>query len=84
MARPASPVASSWVGRLLRNILLCIVPVWLVWMALTPLYNRFVITAAENHAKFTCGRRPSPRSSARDWGTAGAAEHPTSPATSTG
>lgn len=38
----------SWAGRLIRNVLLWIVPVWLVWMAVTPFYNRFVITAAEN------------------------------------
>jgi hypothetical protein len=50
MARPASrpPVRRSWAGRLIRNILLWIVPVWLVWMAITPVYNRFLATAAEN------------------------------------
>jgi hypothetical protein len=50
MARPASTatVRRSWAGRLIRNILLWIVPVWLIWMALTPLYNRFLATAGEN------------------------------------
>jgi hypothetical protein len=50
MARKASPpqVRRSWAGRLIRNILLWIVPVWLVWTVLTPVYNRFVKTAAEN------------------------------------
>ena len=38
----------NWAGRLIRNVLLWIVPVWLVWMAVTPFYNRFVTTAAEN------------------------------------
>jgi hypothetical protein len=46
----APPVArrSSWAGRLIRNVLLWIVPVWLVWMAITPVYNRFLATAGEN------------------------------------
>lgn len=50
MARKASPEPNrrNWAGRLMRNILLWIVPVWLVWVVLTPGYNRFVITAAEN------------------------------------
>ncbi len=38
----------SWAGRLIRNILLIILPVWLVWTVLTPGYNRFLMTAAEN------------------------------------
>ncbi len=50
MARQASPAAgrSSWAGRLIRNILLWLAPVWLVWMLVTPLYNRFLATATEN------------------------------------
>jgi hypothetical protein len=44
----ALPRQTSWAGRLIRNIVLWIVPVWLVWMLLTPLYNRFLIRAAEN------------------------------------
>lgn len=45
---PLAASRSSWAGRLIRNVLLCIVPVWLVWMAITPFYNQFVTTAAEN------------------------------------
>lgn len=50
MARQASAVTArpSWAGRLIRNIVLWIVPVWLVWMLLTPVYNRFLTRAAEN------------------------------------
>ena len=54
MARTAAPAASTaarrstWAGRLIRNILLWLVPAWLVWMLITPLYNRFLATAAEN------------------------------------
>lgn len=50
MARKASPPRDrrSWAGRLIRNILLWIVPVWLIWTVLTPVYNRFLKTAAEN------------------------------------
>lgn len=50
MARKASPPQNrrSWAGRLILNILLWIVPVALVWMLLTPGYNRFLKTAAEN------------------------------------
>ncbi len=50
MARKPSPERDrrSWAGRLIRNILLWIVPVWLVWMVLTPVYNQFLKTAAEN------------------------------------
>jgi hypothetical protein len=55
MARQATQAAappvvrrSSWAGRLIRNVLLWIVPVWLVWMAITPIYNRFLATAGEN------------------------------------
>jgi hypothetical protein len=50
MARKASPPEDrrSWAGRLIRNILLWIVPAALVWMLLTPGYNRFLKTAAEN------------------------------------
>lgn len=50
MARKAPPGRDrrSWAGRLIRNILLWIVPVWLVWTVVTPAYNRFLKTAAEN------------------------------------
>lgn len=38
----------SWAGRLVRNILLWLLPAWAAWMLLTPVYNRFLLTAAEN------------------------------------
>lgn len=38
----------SWAGRLVRNILLWMLPAWAAWMLLTPVYNRFLLTAAEN------------------------------------
>ncbi len=50
--KEAPPVRrSSWAGRLVRNILLWILPVWAVWTLATPLYNRFLATAAENVLK---------------------------------
>ena len=50
MARKAPPVQGrrNWAGRLIRNILLWIVPAGLVWLALTPLYNRILMRAGEN------------------------------------
>lgn len=38
----------SWAGRLARNALLWLLPVWAMWALLTPFYNRFLITASEN------------------------------------
>lgn len=38
----------SWAGRLVRNVLLWTIPAWAAWMLLTPVYNRFLLTAAEN------------------------------------
>jgi len=38
----------SWAVRLIRNVLLWILPVWAVWALATPVYNRFLATAAEN------------------------------------
>ena len=35
-------------GRFLRGVLLWLLPVWLLWAAFTPFYNRFLLTAAEN------------------------------------
>ena len=50
MARKAPPARNrrTWAGRLIRNILLWIVPAGLVWLALTPLYNRLLTRAGEN------------------------------------
>lgn len=55
-ARRASQRTSqrgSWAGRLVRNVLLWLVPVWLVWFLLTPFYNRFLLTASENLLQLT-------------------------------
>ena len=38
----------SWAGRLVRNVLLWLLPAWAAWMLLTPVYNPFLLTAAEN------------------------------------
>lgn len=35
-------------SRLVRNLLLWLVPVTLIWLLITPFYNRFLITAGEN------------------------------------
>ncbi len=40
--------ASSWTLRLVRNVLLWLVPMGLVWVLITPFYNRFLETAAGN------------------------------------
>lgn len=47
--RPAArPAPRSWAGRLIRNVLLALVPVWIVWSLLTPVYNRFLLISARN------------------------------------
>jgi len=38
----------SWTGRLVRNVLLWTIPAWAVWTLLLPVYNPFLLTAAEN------------------------------------
>jgi hypothetical protein len=38
----------TWAGRLIRNALLWLVPVWAVWALATPFYNLFLLTATEN------------------------------------
>ncbi|MEA2561032.1 MAG: hypothetical protein QOH06_2536 [Acidobacteriota bacterium] len=38
----------SWAGRLVRNVLLWTIPAWAAWALLTPVYNRFLVVAAEN------------------------------------
>lgn len=45
--QPAKP-KGSWAMRLARNAVLWLLPVWGVWTLLTPVYNLFLITAAEN------------------------------------
>ena len=43
----------SWAGRLVRNVLLWVIPAWVVWTLLTPVYNRFLVVAAENLLQIT-------------------------------
>jgi hypothetical protein len=43
----------TWAGRLVRNALLWVFPVWAVWALATPAYNRFLVTAAENLLRIT-------------------------------
>jgi hypothetical protein len=38
----------SWAGQLVRNVLLWTIPAWAAWTLLTPVYNRFLVVAAEN------------------------------------
>ena len=53
--RPSSEPAATRpaVPRLIRNALLWVVPVALVWLLLTPAYNRFLLGSAENLARWT-------------------------------
>lgn len=43
----------SWAGRLVRNALLWLLPVWAMWALLTPFYNRFLLVASENLLNIT-------------------------------
>jgi hypothetical protein len=45
--RPAAP-QRNWAARLIRNVLLALVPVWLVWALLTPVYNRILLGSGRN------------------------------------
>jgi hypothetical protein len=45
---PAPPQRHGWAVRLIRNVLLALIPVWLVWTLLTPAYNRVLLTSARN------------------------------------
>jgi len=48
-AKPAAPPARrNWGALLVRNVLLALVPVWLVWALLTPFYNRFLLVSTRN------------------------------------
>ena len=57
----------SWVFLLVRNALLWVVPVALLWMLLTPVYNRFLLESAQNLVHLTeyptsptcCARTPT-------------------------
>jgi hypothetical protein len=43
----------TWAGRLVRNALLWLIPVWAVWTLSTPFYNLFLLTATENLLQLT-------------------------------
>jgi hypothetical protein len=45
---PAPPERRNWATRLIRNVLLALIPVWLVWTLLTPIYNRVLLVSARN------------------------------------
>jgi hypothetical protein len=45
---PALPERRNWATRLIRNVLLALIPVWLVWTLLTPIYNRVLLVSARN------------------------------------
>ncbi len=53
MTRPDRPDPGdsgdrSWVLRFLRNVLLWLIPVWVVWALFTPFYNRLLLAGAQN------------------------------------
>jgi hypothetical protein len=43
----------SWALRLVRNALLWVVPVALLWLLMTPVYNRFLLGSAQNLVHLT-------------------------------
>ncbi len=43
----------SWALRLIRNALLWLLPVALLWLAVTPVYNRFLLGSAQNLVHLT-------------------------------
>jgi hypothetical protein len=49
MARPHR----RWATLFIRNALLWLLPVWLVWSLATPVYNRFLLGSAENLVHLT-------------------------------
>jgi hypothetical protein len=53
----AAPAAraprGNWATRLIRNVLLAIIPVWLVWSLFTPGYNRVLLVSARNLLRLT-------------------------------
>jgi hypothetical protein len=51
--KAARPVRGNWATLLIRNVLLALIPVWLVWMLLTPVYNRFLLISARNLVRLT-------------------------------
>lgn len=51
--RRASSAASAWAGRLAKNVLWILPLVTVVWVLLTPHYNRFLTVAAERVVRLT-------------------------------
>jgi hypothetical protein len=47
MTRP-DPSGRAWVLPFLRNVLLWLIPVWVVWALFTPFYNRLLLAGAQN------------------------------------
>ena len=47
------PAPRNWAALLIRNVLLLLIPVWLVWALLTPVYNRFLLVSARNLVRLT-------------------------------
>jgi len=47
------PLQSSWAGKLVRNLLLWILPMVLVWVLITPFYNRFLSVAGEQVTRWS-------------------------------
>jgi hypothetical protein len=43
-----APDRRAWFNRFVRNLLLALIPVAVVWTVITPWYNRFVATAGSN------------------------------------
>lgn len=43
--------SGSWTGRLVRNLLLWILPAVFIWILVTPFYNRFLSVAGERFAR---------------------------------
>ena len=52
-SRDGERAERSWASRFLRNLLLWAVPVTLVWILLTPYYNRFLTVSAERLLRLT-------------------------------
>ncbi len=44
---------TTWSGRFTLGVVLWLIPVAVVWMLLTPFYNKFLTTAAENLVRLT-------------------------------
>jgi hypothetical protein len=49
----ARATRASWALRLVRNAVLLLIPVGLLWALFTPVYNRFLLGSAQNLARLT-------------------------------